>query len=50
MHCDSPQEMSIPPGPGVGSPGIIKPVSLDLERTTRAAQLVAHLLEKSLER
>ena len=46
----SPQEMSIPSGPGVGGPGIVEPVSLYLERSTGTAELVAHLLEESLER
>ena len=42
--------MSISPGPGVGGPGIVEPVSLYLERTTRTTQLGSHLLKKSLER
>ena len=41
--------MAIPPGPWVGRPGVIKTVTLDLERATRTAQLVSHFLKEALE-
>ena len=41
--------MAIPTGPWVGRPGVIKTVTLDLERATRTAQLVPHFLKEALE-
>lgn len=46
----SPEEVAVAPGAGVGRPRVVEPVALDLERAAGAAELVAHLLEKPLER
>jgi hypothetical protein len=42
--------MAVATGAGVGRPGVVEAVALDLEGSAGAGQLVAHLLEKSAER
>ena len=44
-----PEEMPVPAGAGIGRPGVVEPVALDLERSAGAGQLVAHLLEEAAE-
>ena len=41
--------MTVPACAWVSCPGVVKSVTFDLEWTTRATELVPHLLEESLE-
>ena len=43
-----PEKMTVSAGAGVGGPGVVEPVALDLERATAAGQLGAHSLEEPL--
>jgi hypothetical protein len=45
-----PKKMSIPSGPGIGSPGVVEPVALDFEGTTGTGKLVSHFVKKSFKR
>ena len=42
--------MSVPLGPGVGGPGVVEPVALDLEGPAGAGELVPHLVEEAFKR
>jgi hypothetical protein len=42
--------MAVTAGAGVGRPGVVEAVALDLEGSAGAGELVAHLLEKSAKR
>ena len=44
-----PEQVPVPSSPRVRRPRVVVPVALDLEGPAGAGELVAHLLEKSLE-
>jgi hypothetical protein len=45
-----PEKMAVASCAGVGRPGVVEAVALDLEGSAGAGQLVPHLLEKSAKR